>query len=300
MIYNEVTIVPLDYWNGFLKAPSLSAKDYFTQLFYLLSTIECFQFFWIFSKHKIKIVDLFNQTAVCNAHPSSTMFKKTWQKIYIYIILVYVSNITLSVATFFSVSDIQSLQTGMESPITIFKVSMIDGKNRFYFQYKTSNTEYVKGIPLSEFAPSEILLGIMELWIQLCTTFVHLCIDIWFIGPLPVTMWLRTTYFMNTLATQEFKPFSSTLHQMISENYEHLKKFSKDFNNIWGLALLIWLFEASLRVILLLNSIILSRNTIHIISHLSSFFFTAIAITLLCEVCKKVVTYKYIQKNILL
>lgn len=292
-IFSDISCVPLVYWNRFLAAPSLSAKTYFSRISHILHSFGCLQFFWIFTTKQDLILDLLNSKIYTNANvnriANTNKNQNSYKRCQIYLSFNYVIKIVLQIIMFISIYQVGM---GFESPVTIFKKLIFNGKYRICltlnFEQMQNYTNFAQTIPLSNFTTNDIFIGVLETWIRLSTFMTHTCIEIWYMGPLPIALWLATKMFVDFVECQESTKNGQDFQNKTIEMYESLKDFSNKINWIWGFSMLTWIIETFFRLIFAMDLLFSSRNAYSLLVMFSALLFASVTIIASGDVYSKV------------
>ncbi len=231
----------------------------------LFQTMGCLQFFWIFGTSRAKIMKLINtklpSDILSGQHVQSN--EKLLNRCQLYIKTYYFITVFMATLMFLLVYNF-----GMElqSPVNIFQKLMVDGRNRVLMSTNLRIWDNTTKLPTTDNVnTTEIIFGILETWLRLCTHMAFATIEMLY-AVLPLTMWLSAKFFQQGFITnipEEPVNGEHDLHDLI-DKYEALKQLSKDVNALWSLALLTKILEVSLRITFLMNSMVASKDIVNI------------------------------------
>ncbi len=130
--------------------------------------------------------------------------QKSFRKCQIYLTFYYAFKVASQLVMFVSMYGVGMT---LEPPVTTFKKSIIFGKHRIYhtlnYEQMRNYTLFAETIPWTNFATNDIFVGVLESWLRICVYLTHCCIEMWYMGALPIVMWLSAKMFMEYVQCQE-------------------------------------------------------------------------------------------------
>lgn len=264
--------------NQFTNAKRSKAKTYFdcvTSVIYSLMYIP----FFISIQRKRDLEGAVNQMYGGNIFSKSIQHqeRKRFSNLSIrlvlgYLVVVYVTRFMNAIVQFASLQHGTSL---LYNSTRFFLRKIDQGRGRFFLD---TGPDW-----RSPECPTNIFLGITELWLRFTNHMMYMVVEILTFGTVPVTMWLAVKKFQDFVRSNNEKSPDQTIGI-----FRELSTFSRSINSIWSFVIFVRLVQIALRLAFSIGDQIGSGNSLRIMNTLSSFFLRIVTLCLSGEVFRMV------------